>query len=247
MAFEAERGDLPWWSKSRVVRKRKLSADRIIDGGLELLDRDGVSGVSLRKLGAHLGAGATSLYWHVPNKDALLDLIVDRLMAEALSETRHEPGATWRAELAAYALALRAVLERHGGAAALLAARAPVGPEGLRFMEGVLSALADAGFGGHQRALAYAALTGYTIGQAVLEGRTTPTTPSVHEPRTGDQLARFGGFLRRVPRGRYPSVFESAADLSELTDEQAFEYGLQRMLDGLEAELRPFNPRRRLF
>jgi len=227
-----------------VLRQRTLNADRIIDAGLVLLDRDGLEGLSMRRLGAELGSGATSVYWHVPNKEALLDLIVDRLMGEALTETRIKPGATWRAELAAHAFALRVVLERHGAAATLLASRVPVGPQGLRLMEGVLTALADAGFGGSQRAMAYAALTGYSIGQAVLGTRRAPNSPK-GRLTAGDQLQRLGGLLRGVPRGRYPHVFESAPDLAELPDKDAFEYGLQRMLDGLEAELRPVNPRRR--
>jgi AcrR family transcriptional regulator len=224
VAFQAEPSDLPWWSNRKNVRKRILNVDRIVAGGMTLLDRDGLEGLSLRRLGAELGSGAASIYWHVPNKEALLDLLVDRLMEEAADETRHDPGATWRAEVAAHSLALRGVLQRHIGGAALLAARTPVGPNGLRYMEGVLSALAGAGFGGHQRALAYAALTGYTIGQVLRQ--------------SGDQLQRLGGLLRGAPRGRYPNVVESAADLAELTDEEAFSYGLQRMLDGLEAELR---------
>lgn len=246
MAVLSERGELPWWTKSRVQRKRALNSDRIIEAGMALLDRDGIEGLSMRRLGAELGSGATSVYWHVPNKEALLDLIVDRYMAEANGATRHDPGATWRAELAAHALALRVVLEGHPAAANLLASRAPVGPEGLRFMEGVMGALAAAGFGGRQRALAYAALTGYTIGQVVLELRKAPNTPT-GRPSRGHHLQRLGVLLRDVPRGRFPGVFESAADLAELTDDEAFEYGLQRMLDGLEAELQPVNPRRRPF
>ena len=246
MAVLSERGELPWWSKSRVRRKRTLNADRIIEAAMALLDREGINGLSMRRLGAELGSGATSIYWHVPNKEALLDLLVDRLMEEAADETRHDPGATWRAELAAHSLALRTVLQRHMGGAPLLASHVPVGPNGLRFMEGVLSALADAGFGGHQRALAYAALTSYTIGQVVLQSSAGPITPR-GRPAAGEQLQRLGSLLRGAPRGRYPNVVESAADLTELTDEQAFNYGLQRMLDGLEAELRPVNPRRRAF
>ena len=246
MGFQSERSDLPWWSNRKSVRKRTLNVDRIVAGGMALLDRDGLEGLSLRRLGAELGSGATSVYWHVPNKEALLDLLVDRLMEEAADETRDDPGATWRAELAAHSIALRAVLQRHTGGAALLASRMPVGPNGVRFMEGVLSALADAGFGGHQRALAYAALTGYTIGQVVLQTQAGPGNPK-GRPGAGEQLQRLGGLLRDAPRGRYPNVVESAADLTELTDEEAFSYGLQRMLDGLEAELRPVNPRRRAF
>ena len=237
MAVLTERGELPWWSESRVQRKRSLNADRIVESALAVLDREGLEGLSLRRLGVELGSGATSIYWHVPNKEALLDLLVDRLMGEAADETRHDPGATWRAELAAHSLALRSVLQRHMGGAVLLASRMPVGPHGLRFMEGVLIALTDAGFGGRQRALAYAALTGYTIGQVVLQSRRGPTTPK-GRPAGGDQLQRLGGLLQGAPRGRYPQVVESAADLTELSDEDAFSYGLERMLDGLEAELR---------
>ncbi|HEY8134405.1 MAG TPA: TetR/AcrR family transcriptional regulator C-terminal domain-containing protein [Candidatus Limnocylindrales bacterium] len=243
MPVLSERAELPWWSKSRVQRKRSLNTDRIVEAGMAVLDRDGLDGLSVRRLGAELGSGATSVYWHVPGKEALLDLLVDRLMGEAADETRHDPGATWRAELAAHSLALRDVLQRHIGGASLLASRMPVGPNGLRFMEGVLSALADAGFGGHQRALAYAALSGYTIGQVVLESRRGPTTPN-DQPAGGEQLQRLGGLLQGAPRDRYPNVVESAADLAELTDEEAFSYGLQRMLDGLEAELGPVTPNR---
>jgi len=243
---QVERGELPWWSRSRVLRQRTLTAERIVEAALELVDRDGLDGLSMRRLGADLGSGATSIYWHVPNKDALLDLIVDRLMEEAVESIRREPGSTWRADLAAHALALRVVLERHADAATLLGSRVPVGPSGLRFMEGVLEALADAGFGGRQRALAYAALTGYAISQAVLQARKSPNSPA-GRATAGDQLQHLGSLLSQVPRGRFPSVFESAADLAALTDEEAFDYGLQRMLDGLEAELRPVNPRRRPF
>lgn len=242
MAVRAER-ELPWWSKSSVVRKRSLNADRIVHAGMTLLDRDGLDGLSMRRLGVELGAGATSIYWHVPNKDALLDLVVDRLMAEANAAIGAEPGSTWRVELAAYAMALRSVLERHAAAAALLSTRAPVGPEGLRFMEGVMGALARAGFGGRQRALAYAALTGYTIGQVVMEQRRAPTDRG---PRStaGNQLQTLGSLLRGVPPDRFPGVFESAGHLAQLTDEVAFDYGLQRLLDGLEAELVRVTPQR---
>ena len=246
MATHVEPGELPWWSKSRTLRQRTLTAERIVQTALDLIDRDGLDGLSMRRLGSDLGAGATSIYWHVPSKDALLDLIVDRLMQETLESMRHEPGATWRSELAAHAVALRVVLEHHPAAAALFGSRVPVGPNGLRFMEGVLAALGSAGFGGRQRALAYAALTGYTLGQAVLQSRQSPTTTSDRSAH-GDQTRRLGTLLKGAPRGRFPNVFEGSADIAALTDEEAFDYGLQRLLDGLEAELRPVNPRRRPF
>ena len=61
MGFQSERSDLPWWSNRKSVRKRTLNVARIIEGGMVLLDRDGLEGVSLRRLGAELGSGATSV------------------------------------------------------------------------------------------------------------------------------------------------------------------------------------------
>ena len=240
----AERVELPWWSKSRVLRQRTLSADRIVDATLALIDRDGLEGLSMRRLAADLQAGATSIYWHVPNKDALLDLVVDRLMEEIAAEMHHEGGTTWRHQLQVYARALRTVLERHSAAAALLGARQSVGPNGLRVMERVLGILDAAGFSGRQMALAYGAVTGYAVGQAVMQARRSPTE---REEGTsgGAHLRGLGTLLKDAPRGRYPNVFASATDIAGLTDAEQFEYGLQRMLDGLETELTPVNPRRR--
>lgn len=242
----SERAELPWWSKGRVLRQRTLSAERIVDVALALIDRDGLDRLSMRRLGSELAAGATSIYWHVPNKEALLDLLVDRLMEETAAELRVESGTTWRSQLAAYARSLRTVLERHSSAAPLLGSRLPIGPNGLRVMERVLGILDVAGFSGRQRALAYGALTGYCVGQAVMEARKSPTDGD--EPTAaGDHLRRLGTLLKGAPRGRYPNVFAGAADIAALTDAEQFEYGLQRMLDGLEADLRPVNTRRRLF
>jgi AcrR family transcriptional regulator len=242
----SERAELPWWSKGRVLRQRTLSVERIVEAALTLVDRDGLEGLSMRRLGTDLAAGATSIYWHVPNKDALLDLIVDRLMEETAAELRVQSGTTWRSQLASYALALRTVLERHAAAAPLLGARMPIGPNGLRVMERVLGVLDAAGFSGRQRALAYGALTGYCVGQAVMQARRSPTDPE-GPTANGEHLRRLGTLLKDAPRGRYPHVFAGASDIAGLTDVEQFEYGLQRMLDGLEGELRPVNPRRRLF
>src|SRR5687767_12925269 len=64
----AERAELPWWSKGRVLRERTLSVERIVEAALALIDRDGLERLSMRRLGTDLGAGATSIYWHLPNK-----------------------------------------------------------------------------------------------------------------------------------------------------------------------------------
>ena len=54
MSVLKEPGELPWWTRSRVQRKRALNADRIIGAGMALLDRDGIEGLSMRRLGSRI-------------------------------------------------------------------------------------------------------------------------------------------------------------------------------------------------
>ena len=70
----------------RPTRERtgqpSLSREQIVRAAIELLDAEGAAGLSMRRLGTKLGSGATSLYWHVANKDELLELAVDEVLGE---------------------------------------------------------------------------------------------------------------------------------------------------------------------
>ena len=72
----------------RTGAKAGLSRERVLDGALEYLDAYGLPALSMRKLGTHLGVEAMSLYRHVPNKGALLDGLVDRVMQLAFAGLR---------------------------------------------------------------------------------------------------------------------------------------------------------------
>ena len=60
-----------------------LSRDKIVDAALRLMDREGLQGVSMRKLAQELDAGAATLYWHVGDKEQLLGLMLDRIVGES--------------------------------------------------------------------------------------------------------------------------------------------------------------------
>jgi len=59
-----------------------VSADRIVDVALEIVDHDGIDGLTMRGLATKLGVAVTAIYWHVGDKEALLDAIADRVAAE---------------------------------------------------------------------------------------------------------------------------------------------------------------------
>ena len=65
------------------AERRPLTRDAIVDAALGLLDRQGLAGLSMRRLAQELGVGAASLYWHVRDKEELLGLLLDRIVGES--------------------------------------------------------------------------------------------------------------------------------------------------------------------
>src|SRR3954452_10128323 len=59
-----------------------LTRDLVVEPALRLVEEHDVSALTMRRLAAELGTGVGSIYWHVGNRDALLDLLVERLLAD---------------------------------------------------------------------------------------------------------------------------------------------------------------------
>jgi AcrR family transcriptional regulator len=123
--------------------RKPLTREAILDAAIELLDRDGMAGLSMRKLGAAVGVEAMSLYNHVPNKDALLDGIHERILLslEAPAHTR-----SWQAFVRHQALALHGALQSHPNAIPLFATRPAATAASMDRLERYLEVLSRAGF-----------------------------------------------------------------------------------------------------
>lgn len=121
---------------------KALTRDKILEAALALLDRDGLAGLSMRKLGAAVGVEAMSLYNHVANKDALLDGIHERILLSL------EPPAarTWQGFVRHQALALHHALLAHPNAIPLFATRPAATPAAVERLDHYLGVLLDAGF-----------------------------------------------------------------------------------------------------
>ena len=78
--------------------KLPLSRDRIVDAAKAIIDQGGVEGLSMRKLGARLKVEAMTLYHYFASKDALLDVLVERIVMEAATAPEARSG-NWQARL----------------------------------------------------------------------------------------------------------------------------------------------------
>jgi AcrR family transcriptional regulator len=126
-----------------VVKRRPLDRDTILDAALDLLDRHGFEGLSMRKLATVLGVEAMSLYNHVDGKDALLDGIHERILLslDAPPQTR-----SWQTFVRHQALSLHRTLLAHPHAIPLFATRPAATPAAIERLGLFLEVLERAGF-----------------------------------------------------------------------------------------------------
>ena len=119
-----------------------LSRDRIITTAVAMADRDGFEGVTLRRIAAELGVHVTSLYNHVPTRDAVTDGIVERLIEEAKLPTSPVPWEEW---VRSFFTALGTMATTHPGAFTALERRPVQGPRAAASFEVALEAFTRAG------------------------------------------------------------------------------------------------------
>lgn len=212
--------------------RQPLSRGRVLEAAIRVADRGGVEAITMRRVAQELGVEAMSLYHHVPNKDAILDGVVDVVFAAIELPSAHCDD--WRDAIRARASSARAVLSRHSWALGLMDSRRNPGPATLRHHDAVLGVLREAGFTVPMAAHAVSLIDSY-IGGFVLQEASLP----VMTPDDVEEVA--GGILEHLPADELPYLAEMITDhalrpgydhLSE------FGYGLDLILDALEARRR---------
>jgi len=143
-----------------------LSRERVLRGAIAVADAAGIEALTIRSLARELGVKPMAIYYHVPNKSAILDGIVDLVFAEI--ELPANDG-DWRSELVRRANSARRVLSRHHWAIGLMESRRSPGPATLRHHDAVIGTLRRAGFSVEMTAHAYALLDSYVYGFALQE------------------------------------------------------------------------------
>jgi len=223
------------WAPAQTTPKRNqqpLSREQIVEGAIHFLQKNRLEELSMRRLAAELNTKATSLYWHVANKEVLLDLVLDHMFGEV-----HLPEGEngWTEDITAVMSDLRRVLRAYRTAAHLVVSRPTVGPQTLRVFEFVLSALQRAGFEKDIIPLAYDLLTNYTIGSVLVESSWFSAHGSdSDEVAQGEEIAHF---LRSLPEEDFPTLTAFSDTLFRQDEDAKFTFGLKRLLAGLAVDL----------
>ena len=206
-----------------------LTKERVLDAAIALADESGIESLTMRKLAEDLGVEAMSLYYHVANKNVILDGMVDQAFSEIdMSFVELD----WRSAMTHRAISVREVLSLHPWAISLMQSRTNPGPALLHHHDSVIGILRQAGFSIEMTAHAYSALDAYIYGFVSQELSLPFDTSSAEEAaEVADAI------LESFPTEVFPY-------LAELTIEHVmqpgynyadeFEFGLDLILDSLE-------------
>ncbi|MFX0574482.1 TetR/AcrR family transcriptional regulator C-terminal domain-containing protein [Nocardia nepalensis] len=205
----------------------------VLHAALEIVDRDGIDGLSMRRLADAVGRDPMVVYRHVANKAAVLDGIAEVVFAQLSVDASD---ADWAAQLRVIARDFRRLALAHPKAVPLLVTRPLATPLGLRPqavvrpLEDILALLTRAGFSGADALHIYRALFGFLYGHVLNE-----LQEIVERPEETDEVLRLG--LHRLPITEFPLLRELAPALVGYDGATELERGLDILLTGLAATL----------
>ena len=209
-------------------RRAGLTADAVLEAGRQLVERDGVEALTMRRLAERLGVAPNSLYSHFPDKAALIDAILDSLLAEV--GVPDMDGMDWRVGLVAVMSASRGMLLAHADLLPHLFARPMRGPQATRLGEETLALLARGGISGPAAVDALRALLTFTFGSVALDApRRLELDPDARQRASGAAFAS---------EPASPRMAELADPLSRPPTDGVFETGLRWLIDGIERTAR---------
>src|SRR6202158_5052554 len=190
--------------------KGQLTRSMILQTALSIVDRDGVDGLSMRRLSQAVGRDPVMLYRHVPNKAAVLDGVAEIVLAQ-LSVDSTDPD--WAGQLRTVARDFRQLTLTHPNVVPLLVTRplaTPLGqrpPGMLRPLEDVLALLTSAGFTGDDALHMYRTLFGFLYGHILNELQEV-----IERPEETDHVLRLG--LHRFAITEFPLLRALAPPLA---------------------------------
>jgi AcrR family transcriptional regulator len=219
-------------------RSSSKSREEVLRAALEIIDQDGVEGLSMRRLGRALGRDPMSLYRHATTKAELLDGVAELVLADLSVVTTDDD---WAGQLRAFAREFRHVALTHPNVIPLLVTRPLATPIALRPLgtlrplEAILELLTHAGFSTVDALHVYRSFYGFIQGHVLNE-----LQELVDNPEETDDLLRLG--LHRLPLREFPRLRSLAPALTAYDGAAEMERGLDMLLTGLKAQLDPAIP-----
>jgi AcrR family transcriptional regulator len=230
---------LLWRAPGRAGRSG-LSVDRIVAAAIEVADTEGLGALTMRRVAEQLGVGTMSLYTHVPGKAELVDVMLDTVLGEVIEG---DDSGGWRERLERVARDNEALYHRHPWLLHVATTRPSLGPNMIAKYERELRTVEGIGLTDIEMDAVVTLINGYVHG--AVRGAVEAAEAERHTGMTDEQWwAKQAPLLDRVfDAARFPvaaRVGQAAGEEHQAAVDpaHAFAFGLERVLDGIDALVR---------
>jgi AcrR family transcriptional regulator len=227
--------ELLWRRQEPKTRGPKpgLSLDQIVDTAIAVADAEGIAGLSMRRVARELGAGTMSLYRYVPGKEELLSLMLDRV-SDPSKEIEQATGEDWRSVVETAARGSWKLYLDHPWLLHVNWARPVFGPNTLAGVEFLIAGLDGIGLTDVERIMVLTAVDGFVVGTArsFIHYSNAAEETGVSEEEFWEVQLPY--LEQAMASGAYPAMASLSEDAFSGGWEETFEFGLNRILDGLE-------------
>lgn len=232
MATRSQPPRPPWKGPARERARRTLTVETIVDAALAVIDSEGYDALTMRRVGQELGTGGASLYAHVESKDALIELVMDRVIGELEVPWPPDPE-QWVEQVKECARRMRATFVAHRDLARAAMARIPTGPNAMAKGEQMLAIIRAGGLTDQAVAFTVDLLSLFVTAVAYEE--------SLYSARGWDEqdmlvyVEKLRAYFASLPADRFPTTVALATPLTWGDSNERFEFGLEVLLRGLRS------------
>lgn len=194
-------------------RGESLNREVLVKVALDIVDRDGLASLSMRKLGAEIGVDPMAAYRHLPNKEALLDAVIDAVVAKTVIDV--DEALSWQDQMRQLLASYYTAVMAHPNALPLLPVRQLRTPASLRVVERALQILVDAGAPLHEAVLVVNVAGLLTVGVAMAAASPPAESDGSHDPYSqlsADEFPMLMEAYRTAEGTDFSGVLEFAVD-----------------------------------
>jgi AcrR family transcriptional regulator len=242
MSFDESAVPAPPWRKRHKVAagpKPPLTRALVVDTALAILDTEGLDGLSMRRVAHELNTGPATLYAHVANKEELLELAFDRVVAE-IDMPDPDPD-RWQEQIRQVCLDTYRVLGRHSDIARVALGKVPTGPNSLRVSDRMLAILLAGGVPAQIAAWSLDRLYLYLSSDS-FEGSIHLATQRATGMGMEEYYAKFvgdlRGFMSSLPPEHFPALTAHVDEMTSGGGDERFLFGLDLLIQGIAAHAR---------
>jgi AcrR family transcriptional regulator len=216
--------------RGEARKRRTLNREAIVDVALAIVDAEGLEGLSMRRVAEQLETGPASLYAHVANKEALMELVYDRALSEI--EVPAPDPKNWQKQLKTALRAMYDVLISHRDIAFVSMARVPIGPNMLRTAEGMLAIMRA---GRVPDRVAGLAMDFVSLGVNSLAYEQSLYPVDATDEDIVEYYDQVINYFASLPAARFPNLVAMVGPMTEPSEEERLDFAFDVLVEGVAA------------